>query len=154
MEDKPRVRTRYQYDFRDGTKGSTAWGDANQGPVGVRKIVPAFWRLDEDRHSISLDVEHTIKNTEVGIGGRAEFTAYDNARYMRRNYLESRALPAPPAGQREVFDRFITHREGFESDLYSVHAFTQTDLSEQWKFTTGYSFTTMDTDVSGDRFYG
>jgi hypothetical protein len=153
LEDKPQVRLRYQYDFRDGEKNSTSWGDTvNATAIGTRKIIPGFYKLDEDRHSIALDVEHTIKSTQVGIGGRAEFSAYDNGRYMRRNYRESRARPAPQP--RESFDRWISHREGLDTDLYNVHFFTATDITERWKVTTGYSYTQLDTDLSGERFIG
>jgi len=145
LENKPQVRIRYQYDFRDGDKNSTSWGDSNltgvAAPFATRKIAPTFLRMDEDRHTIALDVSHTIKSTTAGLGGRADFTTYDNRRYIRRS----------PG---EASDRFTTHREGINTDLYSVHAFTDTDLTDRIKLTTGYSFTTFDTDISGSRFYG
>lgn len=145
LENKPQVRVRYSYDYRDGEKNSTSWGDTSQtgvaAPFNTKKLVPSFLRLDENRHSIGIDASHTIQSTMVGLGGRAEFSSYDNGRYLRRN-------PGEPN------DRFITHREGQDTDLYHAHAWTDTDLNTQWKLTTGYSFTRLDADISGSRFYG
>jgi hypothetical protein len=142
LENKPQVRVRYEWNARDGVKNSTSWGDtALTGGAGTRKIVPSFSRLNEDRHIVSLDVSHTISNTEAGVGGRYEFTTYDNGRYERRN----------PG---EATDRVTTQREGVDSDLFNIHAFTVTDLSDLVKFSTGYSFTKLDTDISGSRIIG
>src|SRR5262249_4744125 len=47
-----------------------------------------------------------------------------------------------------------TQRNGVDTDIYNVHAFTDTRLSDRIRFTVGGSFTTMDTDISGSRIYG
>jgi hypothetical protein len=143
LENKPQLRIRYDYDQRDGTKNSTIWGDT--GLIGipgqVRKIVPTLNRIDEDHHSIALDISHTIGNTQAGIGGRYDFYTYDNARLERRNPFEAS-------------DRFITQREGVDTDLFNAHAWTETDFNDKVKLTTGYSYTKLDTDLSGSRAIG
>ena len=143
LENKPQVRLRYDYDGRDGTKNSTMWGDT--GSIGiagqVRKIVPTLNRLNEDHHSIALDLSYTIGKTTAGVGGRYDFFTYDNARLERRN-------PGEPS------DRFITHREGVDTDLFNAHAWTDTDINEKVKLTTGYSYTKLETDISGSRAIG
>lgn len=146
LENKPQVRLRYEFDGREGNKNSTIWGNtARTGitPAGsaTRTIVPTINQVNEDRHTFGLDVSHQLGNTEVGIGGSVSFSAYDNARLIRRNPTE-------------LSDRFITHREGVDTDLLNAHAFSETDLSEKFKLTTGYSYTRMETDVSGDRAVG
>jgi hypothetical protein len=142
LENKPQVRIRYDFDRRDGDKNSTIWGNTGlTGGAGTRNIVPTRNVVDEDRHTLSLDITHTIGNTEAGIGGRYMFSTYDNARYMHRN----------PG---EASDRFLTHRESVDTDMFNAHAFTDTDLTDKWKLTTGYSFTRLATDVSGDRAIG
>lgn len=143
IENIPQIRLRYDYDERDGLKNSTTWGDT--GLIGipnqVRKIVPSLNRIDETHHSIALDISHTIGNTQAGIGGRYDFYSYDNARLERRN-------PGEPS------DRFITQREGVDTDLFNAHAWTDTDLNERVKLTTGYAYTKLDTDLSGSRAIG
>jgi outer membrane receptor protein involved in Fe transport len=41
-----------------------------------------------------------------------------------------------------------------DTDLFSVHAFSESRLSPKFLLTTGYSFTTLDSDISGYRIYG
>lgn len=142
LENKPQIRVRYDYDLREGDKNSTIWGDTTlTRGAGARKIVPTRNVIDEERHTISLDISHTIGNTEAGLGGRYAFSTYDNARYMRRNPFEPN-------------ERFLSHREGVDTDMFNAHAFTDTDFSDQLKFTTGYSFTRLSTEVSGSRAIG
>lgn len=141
LEEKPEIRIRYDNDRRDGRKDTTSWGESSVTGVGSRKLAPAFYELDEDRHSIALDIAHNISNTRVGVGGRAEFSSLDNSRNMIRNALE-------------VTQRFYTHRDEVETDLYNARAWSDTQLNDQWKLTTAYSFTSMDTDTSGFRSIG
>jgi hypothetical protein len=143
LENIPQVRIRYDYDDRAGTKNSTSWGDTTAiGIAGqTRKIVPSLNAIDEDRHTISLEISHTIGNTLAGIGGSYSVSTYDNARYMRRS-------PGEPS------DRFLTHRESVDNDILNGRAWTETDFNEQVKFTTAYSYTRMDADVGGSRAIG
>ncbi|MCI0744324.1 MAG: hypothetical protein L0Y58_02860 [Verrucomicrobia subdivision 3 bacterium] len=143
LPDVPQVTFRYTYQVRDGDKNSTVWGDSNlTGGVGTRAFVPSFWEIDEERHIFELDALHPIGKTDVGLGLRYELTDNDNSRNMRRRPLE----PAQ--------DRFLTQKDGLEADLFNVHASTETRLNERLRFTTGASYTTMDTDISGSRIYG
>jgi hypothetical protein len=142
LENKPQIRVRYDYDAREGDKNSTMWGNTSlTGGAGARNIVPTRNHVDEERHTIVLDISHTIGNTEAGIGGRYSLSTYDNARYMRRN----------PG---EASDRFLTHREDVDTDMFNAHAYTDTDFNERIKLTTGYSFTRLSTDVAGSRAIG
>lgn len=138
----PQIHLSYDLDGRDGMKNSTSWGDtAATGGAGTRKIVPSFLKLNEDRHTVALDVSHQIGNTEAGLGGRLQFSTYDNGRYERRT---------PGAAS----DRIITQREGTDTDLYSFHAWSDTELNDKFNFTSGYIFTRLDTDISGSRITG
>lgn len=144
LENIPQIRIRYEYDDRVGTKNSTLWGDTTG--IGIagqsRKIVPGLNSIDEDRHTISLDISHTIGKTQAGIGGSYSVSTYDNARYLHRNPGEL------------ATDRIITHREGVENDMFNARAWSDTDLNDKVKFTTAYSYTQMDADVSGSRAVG
>jgi len=142
MPDIPQITVRYSYQVRDGDKNSTSWGDSNlTGGFGTRALVPSFWKIDEKRHIVDLDVMHTFGNTDVGIGGRWEIFDNNNSRNMRRRPFE-------------LQDRHLTQKDGLEGDLFNIHASTETRISETLRFTSGGAFTTMDTDISGSRIYG
>jgi hypothetical protein len=139
LPDKPVVIFRYDYDVREGTKDTTIWGEALLADgTTVRKIVPSFRTLDEVRHSLALDVKHGIGNTEFGLGGRYE---------MQRNQDLRTVVQRPD----KTTTRLLTQDEGLTADMFNVHAFTDTTLSETWRFTTGYSYTTLHSALSGSR---
>lgn len=142
LPDKPKITFRYSHQFRDGQKNSTSWGDTGIGTVaGQRAIVPSFWGIDEERDIFQLDVEHHVSSTDFGVGLRYEASEQDNRRYERRRPFEAQ-------------DRHLTHREGVETDLFNVHAYTITPITDTILFTSGYAFTTLDTDIFGTRIYG
>jgi hypothetical protein len=132
---KPIFTFRYDHQFRDGKKDSTIWGD-----VGPRGVAPSFLDIDEERDIFQLDAEHTLAETRFGVGLRYENSEINDSRNMRRR-------PNEPQ------DRHLIQREIVESDLFNVHAFQETWFTDTLLFTTGYSFTTMDTDVGGSRIY-
>ena len=141
LPEKPSFTFRFDHLFREGEKDSTAWGDLSIPGFGVRKIVPGFWDIDESRNIFAGDVRHTLGDTKLGLGLRYEFSNNDNSRNILRNPGEATA-------------RYGTSREEVDTDLFNVHAFSETRLSEKILFTTGYSFTTLDSDLSGYRTYG
>lgn len=155
MPDLPEVTLRYSHDFRDGFKDSTVWGDSTltglTGGTAGRAILPSFQNINESRDTVSLDARHTLGNSDVGLGLRYEWSDQDNARYMRRRATE---LGTSSAGPNTSIDRFITQREGVKTDMLNFHAWSETRVKETLLFTTGYSFTSMDTDLSGSRILG
>jgi hypothetical protein len=152
VPDWPVLSLRYSYQFREGRKDSLSWGDYNLniGAAGtnLRGIVPTFWKIDENRHIVDADVKHAIGKTEFGVGARYEISDNDNSRNIHRRPGELPPVATPGT------DRFVTQKEGVHTDLFNVHAFTETRFTEQLLFTMGYSYTTMDTDISGSRIYG
>jgi hypothetical protein len=137
----PRLTFRYRHQFRDGTKGSTTFGETGRGVTPQRAIVPSFWGIDEERDIFELEGQHTISETDVGLALRYETSDQDNARHARRRPFETQ-------------DRFLTQREEVETDLFHARATSQTWLTDTILFTTGYAFTTFDTDIGGTRIYG
>ena len=138
----PSITFKYSHQFRDGQKDSTAWGYAHPYGAGpVRAISPSFWDIDESRDTLQIDSKYTVGKTDLGVGIRYERTDDNNA-------LKSVQWPG------ESFQTKSTTREGMKSDLFNVHASTETRLNEKVRFTSGYSFTTMDTDLTGSRIYG
>lgn len=153
LPDFPVITLKYSYEFRDGKKDSTVWGDYNiryplAGTAITRGIAPSFWDIDERRHIVQGDAKHGIGKTDVGIGLRYEVSDNDNSRNEHRRPGE--LPPAYTPGS----DRYVTQKEGVQTDLLSAHAFSETRFNDKVLFTSGYSFTTMDTDISGSRIYG
>lgn len=142
MPNLPEITFRYDHQFRDGKKDSTEWGDTNlTDEFGTRNIVPSFLGLDETRDIFTLDIKQTLGNTDLGLGLRYELSENDNTRNIRRR----------PG---ETADRFLTEREQISSDLFSGHVFSETRFGEGVLLTAAYSFTTLDSDISGSRIYG
>lgn len=142
LPEKPILSFRYSHLFRSGEKDSTSWGDTGAGLNGqVRNIVPTFLDIDERRDIFQFDVEHTIADTHFGIGFR-----YENSREQ-----DSRNILRRPG---EAQQRYVTQNEQVDTDMYNIHAFQETWFTDTLLFTTGYSFTTLDTDIGGSRIYG
>src|SRR5262245_1250637 len=141
----PVITFKYTHQFRDGRKDSTIWGDTAltglPGPDNVRSIVPAFRDIDESRDIFQADAKHTFGKTDVGLGLRYELVDNDNSLNIRRTPGESS-------------DRYVTQKDKFNADLFNVHTYTETRVNDKVLFTTGYSFTKVDTDISGSRIYG
>lgn len=150
LPDWPEFRVKYSHQFRDGRKDSTSWGDTvRTGGVGQRNIVPTFLDIDEARDIFEVDATHRMGRTEFGVGGRAEFSDNDNSRNIRRRPGE---LTGGTAGS--AMDRYVTQKDRVDTDLFSGHAYTDTRFTDKIWLTTGYSFTTLDTDIAGSRIYG
>jgi hypothetical protein len=72
---------------------------------------------------------------------RYEISQVDNSRNIRRR----------PG---EAVDRVITQKEGVDTDIFNIHGFVENRFNDNYLLTAGYSFTTLDTDISGSRIYG
>jgi hypothetical protein len=138
----PELTVRYSHQTREGDKDSTTWGQTTlTGGAGIRSITPAAWNLDEVRDLWAADVRHTLGKTDLGLGLR-----FENARQDDRH--EVHQLPGEPG------DAYVTQKDGMDSTLFNLHAFTESRISKKFLFTAGYAFTDLDTDLSGYRVYG
>lgn len=138
VPDRPQFFFRYSHQFRDGRKDSTIWGDVGTAQRGVS---PSFWDIEEERDTFQLDVKHSLSETDFGAGLRFENSNQNNSRNIWRRPFEAQ-------------DRHLTQREQVDTDLFNIRAFSETQLNETTLFTTGYAFTTLDTDLGGSRIYG
>lgn len=132
---------RYARLYREGTKDSTIWGDSTQNGA-TRGIAPSFYDLDEQRDILTADLEYHTTTTTAGAGLRYEQIEIDNARQMRRR-------PDEPAA-----DRFLTQRDGSDSDLFSAHGFVESHPSENLTLAGAASHTSIDTNLTGSRIFG
>jgi hypothetical protein len=147
--DWPEITIRYSHEFRDGQKDSTVWGDTSLTGLPVnptRKIIPSFRDIDETRDIFSFEASKTIGNTDVMLGMRYEHNENDDSLNMERN---AGSVGVVPGGQ-----RFVTQRQKDDVDLFSGHGITVTRFSDSLWFTAGYSYTTLQNDLSGTRIFG
>jgi hypothetical protein len=149
VPDWPEITIRYSHEFRDGQKDSTTWGDTSLTGLPVkstRKIVPSFRDIDETRDIVSLEISKTIANTDVLLGMRYEHNENDDSLNMERS---AGSVGVVPGGQ-----RFVTQHQKDDVDLFSGHGITVTRFSDSLWFTAGYSYTTLQNDLSGTRIFG
>jgi hypothetical protein len=146
LPDFPEITFSYIHQFRKGDKDSTSWGDTTSTGITestntTRNIVPSFLDINERRDIYSLDIKHTFGETDFGLGLRYEsMTNKDSENSLRR-----------PG---ESSERYLTTKEEIKTDLFNVHASTETRHGENLWFTTGYSYTRMEENTSGSRIYG
>ena len=151
VPDLPEITIRYEHEFRQGMKDSTIWGDTTLTGLAVnptKKIVPSFRDIDEKRDIFSFEASKTIGNTDVLLGMRYEHNENDDSLNMERN--AGQINPPPVAGRQ----RFVTQHEENDVDLFSGHGITETRFSDSLWFTAGYSYTTLENDLSGTRIFG
>jgi hypothetical protein len=150
----PEITIRYDHQFRWGQKDSTVWGDTNQTGLqspynATRKIVPSFRDIDEKRDIVSLEAKHTFGNTDVLLGMRYEHNTNDYSLNFERGAGQLPPVVPPPGQQRKV-----TQTQNDDVDLWSGHGITETRITDNFWFTTGYSYTTITNDLSGSRITG
>lgn len=135
----PVIKLRYSHQFRDGQKDSTIWGQAagTAVPGGRLGIASSFWDLDEDRDIFEGDLSYKLGNTAFGAGLRYEVDDLNNALVLNQQYRSGT----------------VTQREGQETREFSAHAFTETRFNDKLTLTSGYAYTTLDTDLSGSRVF-
>ena len=152
MPKLPEITLRYSHLFRSGEKDSTIWGDTNLTLVAVnptRKIAPAFRDINEKRDVFSAEIIQNFDKTDIGLGMRYEHSQVDD-----RLQLERGAGQLPPFAPAPGAQRFITHRDMNDADEFNGHITTETRFNDSLWFTTAYSYSTVDSDISGTRIIG
>ena len=154
----PEITLHYSHLFRDGRKDSTIWGDTTltglpQPPPATnnpaRKIAPAFRDINETRDIFSFDLLQNFGKTDVGLGMRYEHSEVDDRLQLERGAGQLPPVVAAPGAQ-----RFITHTDRNDVDSYNGHITTETRFSDSLWFTSAYSYSTLNSDISGTRIIG
>jgi hypothetical protein len=138
------VKFRYEGRTRDGTKGSTMWGDTNLvgAPYGTRNVVPTFYDLDEITHTFSVDAGNESKEeVKWHVGARYSETELNNQRNTRRRPSESA-------------DRIVTSKDETKTDLFAAHGYYQRRVNEKLTVSAGALRTDLDSNLGGSRIYG
>ena len=137
----PEITFRYSHEWRDGTKDSTSWGQTVPlGPNGYNYgTVPTLNDIDERRDTFSLDITHTLGNTDLGLGLR-----YETDRNTDTTIIHNQPTSADPT--QALTDK---QRNVYDSDMFNAHIFSETRFNDRMMLSFGYSYTTMDTTTDG-----
>lgn len=152
VPDWPEITIQWSHLTRDGQKDSTIWGDTTLTGIvnnGARKIAPAYRDIDEKRDVLSLDATKTFGNTDVGLGMRWEHSTLDNKLQLERGAGQLPPAVAPPGAQ-----RFITQGDQNDVDDFNGHILTETRIKDNLWFTSAYSYSALNADLSGSRIVG
>jgi hypothetical protein len=137
----PDVTFKYTHGFRDGGQNSTIWGPSDTAIGVTQGLSPSSYDIHERSDSFQLDATQQIKTTDVGVGFRYETGQLDDA-------LKIDQYPGEPIEQK------ITDQQNSTYDMLSAHAFTETWLKKNLMFSTGFSYSDLDNNLSGSRIYG
>jgi hypothetical protein len=158
MPKLPEITLHYSHQFRDGRKDSTIWGDtiltglplpppSTNNPT--RKIAPAFRDINETRDIFSVEILQNFGKTDIGLGMRYEHSEVDDRLQLERNAGQLPPVVAAPGSQ-----RFITNNDKNNLDSFNGHVTTETRFSDSLWFTSAYSYSTLNSDISGTRIIG
>jgi hypothetical protein len=142
LPDLPSFIFRYEYDSREGQMDSTSWGQTTLIPGGGQtRIVPTFLGIDETRNIFTGDVKDKIDDTSADLGVRYEMDRTDDSTYIDQS-------------PNQAANAFITQQNLEKDNLFTVHGSTETLFDKKVAFTSGFSVTTIDTNLGGSRIYG
>src|SRR5262252_5940062 len=152
VPDWPEITIHWSHLTRDGQKDSTIWGDTTLTGLVInnpRKIAPAYRDIDEHRDILAVDATKNFGSTDVGIGMRWEHSVMDN-----KLQLERGAGQLPPAVPAPGQQRFITQGDQNDVDNFNGHILTETRIKDNLWFTSAYSYSALNADLSGSRIVG
>jgi len=142
LPDLPAFILRYEFDSRKGDMDSTSWGQTTLTPTGSQiKIVPSFLGINETRNIFSADIKDKIDDTDADLGVRYEVDQTEDASFFDQN-------PTQAA------NALITQNDFETDDMFTVHGSSETYFDKKVTFTTGFSATTIDSSLGGNRIYG
>lgn len=138
MENLPIITFGYTHRWRDGQKNSSMWGIGDtiglygidySGSIDERGVVPTLSDLDEVSDIFTLDVSHTLGNTDLGMALRYQKDDNDN--------------------ERSALGGETIQHDTYGADLFSGILTSETRFGEKAMVSVGYLYTTMDTDTDG-----
>ncbi len=151
MDKLPEITFNYKHDFRNGQKDSIAWGEgipSNTLPASADqyKVAPALWDIDEKTDTFELDIEHTLGNTDLGMGLVYEHSSYSNTRTNTRGYLST--TPPPSTTSSNAY-REVSQTDEYTMDLFAGNIHSVTRFNDNIWLSAGFAYNTVDTDTSG-----
>lgn len=144
MDKLPEVTFSYKHDFRRGQTDSLSWGEGIPGVNNVYKLAPALWDIDEKSDTFQLDVDHTIGNTDLGVGLVFEHYSYSDSRTNARGYV----VTTPPATNSNAY-RDIVETNDYSTNLFAGNIHSVTRFNDQIWLTAGFAYNSANTDTDG-----
>ena len=147
MENVPEITFAYKHAFRNGQKDSLTWGEGSPAATANSfKLMPALWGIDEQVDTFELNVEHTLGNTDLGIGLIYEHASYSNSRTNTKG--NNMAVTSPATTNSSAF-RSVTQTDNYTMDLFAGNIHSVTRFSDKLWLTAGFAYNTMDTGNNG-----
>jgi len=144
IENLPEITFAYKHSFRDGQKDSTSWGERNSvssTSTTAFKFMPALWNLNERTDSFDIDVEHTLGNTDLGLGLTYEHTSYTNSQSFSRGAVNT------TTNANSILN--TNKQDEYTTDLFAGNVHGVTRFNDKLWLTAGFAYTTANTDTNG-----
>jgi len=125
----PKLTIGYERQYRDGTKSLLEWGQVTQGGTS-RSIFPSYKDINETVDIVKVEVEHTIKNINLGDQFRYERDRNDTTRYDMSNGATT------------------TIRESYQHDSFFNTFRMDTTIKEKVYLSLGYLYVNTSGDAS------
>ena len=145
MDKLPEITLSYKHDFRNGQTESLTWGEGI--PSGINntfKLAPALWDIDEKTDTFQLDIQHTLGNTDLGLGLVFEHSNYSETRTNTRGYV----VTTPPATNANAY-RDVVQTDDCSMDLFAGNIHSVTRFNDQIWLTAGFAYNSVNTDTGG-----
>jgi hypothetical protein len=139
MENLPEMTLGYSHGWRDGMKDSTSWGYSEL--TNDYHILPSVTDIDEETDTITLDIADAIGGTDYDIG--LVYRRVRNQDTRTESYMHDTG-----AGEEDIT---VNDTLQYDSDMFNGHLSLTRKFGEKLMASFGYFYTTMDTDISGER---
>jgi len=149
MEKLPEITFKYKHAFREGQKDSTSWGERPKTTgtsTTAFKFLPSLWNIDETVDTFDLNVEHTVGNTDLGIGLNYEHVDYSNTLSFDRGAVKTTA-GTPPTVANSLVD--VTRKDAYTLDMFSGNIHSVTRFNDKLWLSGGFAYTTLNSDSDG-----
>lgn len=164
MPDKPEIEVKYSNSTRSGRKDSTILGRSdftglpnNNPPISpARGIFPGVIDLSERAELLKGIVKGTVGHTSYEVELFTERTDDNSTRYAVNYPGEARPYPTPastllvPAANMNN-QQTITSVYGNKADIWGLLGKAETELSDRIKLISGFGYTNLESDITGDR---
>ena len=136
--DLPSLTVGYEYRSRNGSKSMLQWGPAFDAAFNGRSIFPAWKRIDQETHIITLDLEHEWNGFRIQDDFRGEFYSQTHTLETGDFISDGDPLPGFVSTQEDDYDHF----QG--SNALTV----EKKLKPWWLASGGYYYSHLDGDAN------
>ena len=104
--DLPKITVGYEYRARDGSKSMLQWGPAFDAAFNSRSIYPAWKRIDQETHIITLSLDHDWNGFHIRDDFRGEFYSQTNTLETGDFFNDGSARPDFVSTQEDDYQHF------------------------------------------------